>query len=41
VTDSSITGTLAAEMVQTYPPEIFLPDVRVRATFWALRAPDL
>lgn len=41
VTDSSITGTLAAEMVQTYPPEQFLPDVTVRATFWAPKAPDL
>jgi hypothetical protein len=40
VTDSSITGTLAAEMVQTFPPEKFLPDVTVRATFWALKAPD-
>ena len=41
VTDSSITGTLAAEMVRTYPPEHFLADVTVRATFWAPKAPDL
>ena len=41
VTDSSITGTLAAEMVPTYSGGGVLPDVAVRATFWAPKAPDL
>lgn len=41
VTGSSITGTLAARLVQTYPPEMYLPDITVRATFWAPHAPDL
>jgi hypothetical protein len=39
VTDSSITGTLAAKLVHTYPPGMNLPDIRVRAIFRAMMRP--
>jgi hypothetical protein len=40
VTDSSISGTVSATLVQYNPQDIRLPDVRVDATFWAPRTTD-
>jgi hypothetical protein len=40
VTDTSLGGDIQATLTQIYPPERYLPDVRLRATFWAPHATD-
>lgn len=40
VTDSSLRGEIQATLTQIYPPEKYLPDVRLSATFWAPRTTD-
>lgn len=40
VTDSSLRGDMTVTLTQIYPPEKYLPDVRLRATFWAPHATD-
>jgi hypothetical protein len=40
VTDSSLRGDIQATLTQIYPPERYLPDVEVRATFWAPHTTD-
>jgi hypothetical protein len=40
VTDSSLRGDMIVTLTQIYPPEKYLPDVRLRATFWAPHATD-
>jgi hypothetical protein len=41
VTDTSFRGDIQATLTQIYPPEKYLPDVDLRATFWAPHATDL
>ncbi len=40
VTDASLRGDIQATLTQIYPPERYLPDVELRATFWAPHTTD-
>jgi hypothetical protein len=40
VTDTSLRGDIQATLTQIYPPERYLPDVKLRATFWAPHTTD-
>jgi hypothetical protein len=40
VTDTSLRGDITATLTQIYPPGNYLPNVGLRATFWAPHAPD-
>jgi hypothetical protein len=40
VTESSLRGDMTVTLTQIYPPQKYLPDVRLRATFWAPHATD-
>ena len=41
VADTSLRGEITATLTQIYPPERYLPDVTLRAQFWAPRTTDL
>lgn len=40
VSATSLKGTVAATLVQIYPPELYLPTVTLRGTFYAPHVPD-
>jgi hypothetical protein len=40
VTDTSLRGDIQATLTQIYPPERYLPDVELSATFWAPHGRD-
>jgi hypothetical protein len=40
VTDTSLVGEIETTLRQIYPPEMYLPDVELRGTFWAPHADD-
>ncbi|HEX7337515.1 MAG TPA: hypothetical protein VF252_09945 [Gemmatimonadales bacterium] len=40
VTDTSLRGYMQATLTQIYPAERYLPDVELRATFWAPHSTD-
>jgi hypothetical protein len=41
VTETDLRGEIEATLTQIWPPEMYLPDVALRVTFWAPRTTDL
>lgn len=40
VADTSLRGDIQATLTQIYPPQRYLPDIELRATFWAPHSTD-